>query len=209
MLDDLHELRSPDCQDVLGVVISGVPAGCQLVAASRSEQAHLPRLRAAGDALEFRADDLAFDAVGTGQIFAQARLSLTPELAAAVTERTEGWPVGVYLAALIANDSDGEALRVAGDDRYVADYLYGESLMRLPESDRQFLRRTAVLNQLCGPLCDAVVGEPGTQGHLRSLEASNMFLIPLDRRREWFRYHALLPGSSCSASCGGSSPRSS
>ena len=102
MLDDLHELRSPDCQDVLGVVISGVPAGSQLVAASRSEQAHLPRLRAAGDALELRASDLAFDAAGTEQIFAQAHLSLTPELAAAVTERTEGWPVGVYLAAVIA-----------------------------------------------------------------------------------------------------------
>ena len=191
MLDDLHELRSPDCQDVLGVVISGVPAGSQLVAASRSEQPHLPRLRAAGDALEFRAGDLAFDAAGTEQIFAQAHLSLTPELAAAVTERTEGWPVGVYLAAVIANDTDGGALRVSGEDRYVADYLYRESLMRLPESDRQFLRRTAVLDQLCGPLCDAVVGEPGTQGHLRSLEASNMFLIPLDRRREWYRYHAL------------------
>ncbi len=191
MLDDLHELRSPDCQDVLGVVISGVPAGSQLIAASRSEQAHLPRLRAAGDALELRASDLAFDAAGTEQIFAQAHLRLTPEQAAAVTERTEGWPVGVYLAAVIANDTDGEALKVSGDDRYVADYLYRESLLRLPERDRQFLRRTAVLDQLCGPLCDAVVGEPGTQERLRSLEASNMFLIPLDRRREWFRYHPL------------------
>jgi LuxR family maltose regulon positive regulatory protein len=87
MLDDLHELRSAACQDVLGVVISGVPAGSQLVAASRSEQAHLPRLRASGDALEFRAKDLALDAAGTEQIFAQAHLSLSRELAAAVTAR--------------------------------------------------------------------------------------------------------------------------
>jgi LuxR family maltose regulon positive regulatory protein len=191
MLDDLHELRSPDCHDVLSVVISGIPPGSQLVAASRFEQPHLPQLRAAGDALEFRASDLALDAAGTEQIFAQADLSLTPELAAVVTERTEGWPVGIYLAAVIATDSGGEALRVSGDDRYVADYLYRESLLHLPEGVQRFLRRTAVLDQLCAPLCDAVLGEPGAQEHLRRLEASNMFLIPLDRRRQWYRYHAL------------------
>jgi LuxR family maltose regulon positive regulatory protein len=191
MLDDLHELRSAACQDVLGVVISGVPAGSQLVAASRSEQAHMPRLRARGDALEFDANDLALDAAGTEQIFAQQHLSLSPELAAAVTRRTEGWPVGIYLAAMIANDIDGTALTVSGDDRYVSDYLYRESLMRLPESDQRFLRRTAVLDQLCAPLCDAVVGESGGQEHLRRLEATNMFLTPLDRRREWYRYHGL------------------
>ena len=79
MLDDLHELRSPACHDVLGVVISGVPAGSQLVAASRSEQPHLPRLRASGDALELVASDLALDAAGAEQIFAEAHVSLTPE----------------------------------------------------------------------------------------------------------------------------------
>ena len=191
MLDDLHELQSPACHDVLSVVISGIPRGSQLVAASRSEQTHLPRLRASGDALEFLASDLALDAAGAEQIFAQARVSLTGELAAAVTERTEGWPVGLYLAALIARDSNGEALTVSGDDRYVADYLYRESLMQLPESVQRFLRNTAVLDQLCAPLCDAVLGESGGQERLRGLGASNLFLIPLDRRREWYRYHAM------------------
>jgi LuxR family maltose regulon positive regulatory protein len=191
MLDDLHELRSPACHDVLGVVISGIPRGSQLVAASRSEQPHLPRLRASGDALEFMAGDLALDAAGAEQIFSAAHVSLTRELAVAVTERTEGWPAGLYLAAVIANDSDGEALVVSGDDRYVADYLYRESLMRLPESVQRFLRRTAVLDQLCAPLCDALLGESGGQERLRGLEASSLFLIPLDRRREWYRYHAL------------------
>ena len=105
MLDDLHELRSPACHDVLGVVISGIPEGSQLVAASRSEQPHLPRLRASGDALELLAGDLALDAAGAEQIFSQAQVSITPELAATVTERTEGWPVGLYLAAVIASDS--------------------------------------------------------------------------------------------------------
>ena len=191
MLDDLQELRSPDCDDVLGVVISGIPPGSQLAAASRSEQPRLPRLRAAGDALEFRASDLALDAAGAEQIFAAAQVGLGREAAAAVADRTEGWPVGLYLAALIAQDSNGDALTVSGEDRYVADYLYREAVSRLPERVQRFLRCTAVLDQLCAPLCDDVLNGSGAQGMLRELEASNLFLIPLDRRREWFRYHAL------------------
>ena len=191
MLDDLHELRSPACHDALGVVISGIPRGSQLVAASRSEQPQLPRLRVAGDALELLASDLALDVAGAEQIFAAAQVSLTRELVATVTERTEGWPVGLQLAAMIAHESNNQALTVTGDDRYVADYLYRESLVHLPESLQRFLRCTAVLDQLCAPLCDALLGESGAQARLRSLEASNMFLIPLDRRREWYRYHAL------------------
>ena len=191
MLDDLHELRSPACHDVLSVVISGIPQGSQLVAASRFEQPHLPRLRAAGDAMEFMAADLALDPAGAEQIFSQAHVSLTRELAVAVTERTEGWPAGLYLAAVIAADNDGEPVTVSGDDRWVADYLYRESLLRLPESVQRFLRRTAVLDQLSAPLCEAVLAESGAQEQLRGLEASSLFLIPLDRRREWYRYHAL------------------
>jgi LuxR family maltose regulon positive regulatory protein len=191
MLDDLHELRSPACHDVLSVLISGIPPGSQLVAASRSEQPHLPRLRASGDALEFLASNLALDANGAEQIFSQAHVNLTPELAAAVTARTEGWPVGLYLAALIAKDSHGEPSSISGDDRYVADYLYRESLMQLPEDLQRFLRRTAVLDQLCAPLCDAILAESGAQARLRDLEATSLFLVPLDRRRGWYRYHAL------------------
>ena len=194
MLDDLHELQSPDCHDVLGVVISGIPPGSQFVAASRFEQPHLPRLRVSGDVLELRMADLALDAVGAAQIFADAQVSLTPELAATVTERTEGWPVGIRLAAMIAHDgADGAdgVLAVAGDDRYVADYLYRESLVQLPERLQRFLRYTAVLDQMCAPLCEALLGESGAQELLRQLEAANLFLVALDRRREWYRYHAL------------------
>ena len=191
MLDDLHELQSPDCHDVLSVAISGIPRGSQLVAASRSEQPHLPRLRATGDALELLASDLALDTAGAARIFSQANVHLSPEQAASVTARTEGWPVGLYLAALIATDSSGKGLTISGDDRYVADYLYREALLQLPDSDQRFLRRTAVLDQLCAPLCDAVVGEPGAQERLRKLEAASLFLVPLDRRREWYRYHGL------------------
>ena len=191
MLDDLHELRSPACHDVLSVVISGIPPGSQLVAVSRSEQPHLPRLRASGEALDFGVSDLALDARGAEQIFAQAHVAITPELAAAVTARTEGWPVGLYLAAVIASDSDGDVLTISGEDRYVADYLYRESLMQLPEGVQRFLRRTAVLDQLNAPLCDATLDESGAQALLRDLEASSLFLVPLDRRRGWYRYHAL------------------
>ena len=191
MVDDLHELQTQDCHDALSVLISGIPSGSQLVAASRSEQPHMARLRASGDALEFGASDLALDASGAAQIFAQANLDISPEMATAVTERTEGWPVGLYLAAVIAGDKHGDDLTISGDDRYVADYLYRESLMQLPENTQRFLRRTAVLDQLSAPLADALLGESDAHAQLRRLEATSLFLIPLDRRREWFRFHAL------------------
>jgi LuxR family maltose regulon positive regulatory protein len=191
ILDDLQELRSPACNDVLSVVISGIPRGSQLVTASRSEQHHVQRFRASGDAHEVRASDLSLDAAGAEQIFAEANVSVTPELAAAVTERTEGWPVGLYLAALIARDDSGDALSVAGDDRYLADYLYRELMMHQPAGVQRFLRHTAIPDQLCAPLCDALLDESGAHEQLRRLEASNLFLVPLDRRRGWYRYHAL------------------
>ena len=191
MLDDLHELRSSACHDVLGVVSSGMSRGSQLATASRSEQPQLPRLRASGEALGFGAADLALDAAGARQIFSQARVSLTLEQAAAVTERTEGWPVGLYLAALIAKESRTQERSLTGDDQYVTDYLYREALIRQPEGVQRFLRRTAVLEQLCGPLCDAVLGSSGAAGELRRLEAASLFVAPLDRRRQWYRYHAL------------------
>jgi LuxR family transcriptional regulator, maltose regulon positive regulatory protein len=191
MLDDLQELHSPACHDVLSVVISGIPRGSQLVAASRSKQPHLPWLRASGEALELVASDLAMDAAGAEQIFAQADVDITPELAAAVTARTEGWPVGLYLAAVIARTSRGGVLTISGDDRYVADYLYSESLAQLPGGVQHFLRCTAVLDQLSAPLCDAILEAEGSAERLRDLEATSLFLVPLDRHRGWYRYHGL------------------
>ena len=191
MLDDLHELQSPACHDVLGMVISAIPPGSQLAAASRSEQPHLPRLRAAGDALELGVSDLAIDAAGARQIFSNAQVNVTPEVAAAVTERAEGWPVGLYLAALIAKESRGRTHTVTGDDRYVADYLYREALIQQSKAIQRFLRRTAVLDQVCAPLCEAILGSSVAAIHLRRIEEHGLFLTPLDRRREWYRYHAL------------------
>ena len=111
MLDDLHEIRSSACHDALGVVIAGVPPGSQLVAASRDEQPHIPRLRALGDTFEIGPRHLALDAAGTRTVFAASDVDLSPEAAIAVTARTEGWPVGVYLASLIARDGGGDGSR--------------------------------------------------------------------------------------------------
>ncbi|KRC58563.1 LuxR family transcriptional regulator [Agromyces sp. Root81] len=195
MLDDLQEVRDPACHDVLSVVFAGIPSGSQLVAASRGEQRHLARARAAGDAFEITASELALDAAGAQTVFASTQLPLSPGDALELVERTEGWPVGVVLAAAIAGDSDrdgGEPSRsVSGDDRYVADYLYRESLVNLPEHQQRFLRRTAVLDTLSAPLCDAILDTHDAQLVLRELEASNVFIVPLDRSRGWYRYHAL------------------
>jgi LuxR family maltose regulon positive regulatory protein len=191
MLDDLHELRSPACHDVLGMVIAAIPRGSQLAIASRDELPELPRLRATGDALELGGGDLALDAAGACQIFANVQVNATPELAAAVTERTEGWPAGLYLAALIAKQGHGQAQTLTGEDRYVSDYLYREALIRQPKAIQRFLRRTAVLDQLCAPLCEAIVRSSAAAIHLRQVEANSLFLTPLDHRREWYRYHTL------------------
>ncbi len=191
MLDDVHELRSTDCHDVLGVVINSIPPGSQVVTASRTEPPHLARHRATGDTLELTGPDLALDSEGARHIFARARIELTSDAAATVTARTEGWPVGLYLASLIASDGGGDPTAIAGDDRFIADYLYHESLRHLTDRDQQFLRRTAVLDQLTPSLCDAVLLEPGSDDRLRRLEGVNSFLVPVDRRRRWYRYHGL------------------
>jgi LuxR family transcriptional regulator, maltose regulon positive regulatory protein len=191
MLDDLHKLQSPACHDVLGMMISALPPGSQVAATSRSAQPHVPRLRASGDALEFGVGDLTLDAAGTTKIFSNAGVSVSPELAAAVTERTEGWPAGLYLGALIAKESRSRTQMITGEDRYVADYLYREALSQQSKAVQRFLRRTAVLDQLCAPLCNALLGSSTAATHLRRVEARSLFMSPLDRQRNWYRYHAL------------------
>jgi LuxR family maltose regulon positive regulatory protein len=191
MLDDLHELSSPSCHDALSVVISGVPPGSQFVSASRIEQPQVALLRSAGEVFELGVEELALDAAGAQRIFAEESVPLDIDDADAVTDRTEGWPVGLHLAALIARDTHDLTIPVSGDDRYVADYLYRESLGALPDSAQRFLRRTSVLDQFSAELCDAVLDEVGSQSQLRDLEASNVFLVPLDRCRRWYRYHSL------------------
>ena len=108
---------------------------------------------------------MALDAAGARRIFANTQISLTHEQAAAVTERTEGWPAGLSLAALIAKGGNGQERTVTGDDRYVADYLSREAMIPQPEDMQRFLRCTAVLDRLCGPLCDAILGSSAGAEH--------------------------------------------
>jgi LuxR family transcriptional regulator, maltose regulon positive regulatory protein len=191
MVDDLQEVQSDDCLDVLELLMTRFPSGSQLVSASRTEQQHLSRLRPMGDAMEIGLDELALDEGGARAIFHEAQVEWTPESVGEVTKRTEGWPVGIQLAALITKDAKDEGYFVTGDDRYVADYLYQEILSRQPEHLQGFLRRTAVLEQMSGSLCDAVLESHDAIQTLRELERRNLFVLPLDRRRRWYRYHAL------------------
>ncbi|HEU0181110.1 MAG TPA: LuxR C-terminal-related transcriptional regulator, partial [Agromyces mariniharenae] len=190
VVDDLQEADSPACQDVLEVVLAGVSDGSQVVLAGRHEQSHLARRRVEGLAFEIGVDELRADAAAARVIFAGAGVDIAePELDALVA-RSEGWPTGLFLAALLARDGR-DPTSVTGDDRFVADYLYRECVRNLPEESQRFLRRSAILEQLSGPVCDAVLHRSDSSALLRELEAHGLFLVPLDHRRGWYRYHAL------------------
>ena len=134
----------------------------------------VPRLRASGDAVEFGRRDLALDASAPNRSSSRIRSTSPPTRPPTSLDAPKDWPVGLHLAALIAGDSGADGLAITGDTRYVADYLYREALSRLPEEDQRFLRRTAVVDQLCASLCDAVVDGVGAQERLRRLEAANL-----------------------------------
>ncbi|MBC9733983.1 helix-turn-helix transcriptional regulator [Nocardioides marmotae] len=191
LVDDLHHVRSPGCDRVLDVLLPAVPRGSQVVVASRGEPPHLAGLRAVGDAVEITERDLALGSGAAAQVLAAAGLPVTPEQAVDVTARVEGWPVGLNLAALVAREVRCPPGELSGADRYVADYLRREVLGPLDPGVQRFLRETAVLDRLHGPLCEAVVEDPRAPEMLLALEASHSFLVLLDRRREWYRYHRL------------------
>jgi len=187
-VDDLHEAASVGCQDVLEVALGGVPEGSQVVVASRHAQGHLARRRVEGDVLEIGPEDLRVDRDGARTIFRGAGVAVDD--VDGVVERCEGWPTGVFLCALLVRDGR-DASALAGDDRFVADYLYRECLARLPVGTQDFLRRTAVLDQLSAATCDALLDATDSAARLRELDDASLFLVPLDHHRGWFRYHAL------------------
>jgi LuxR family transcriptional regulator, maltose regulon positive regulatory protein len=171
-------------------VLGGVPEGSQVVLASRHEQAFLARRRVEGDVLEIGTDELRVDVAGARTIFEGAGAEASDAELASVVERCEGWPTGLLLCALLVRDG-GSVASLTGDDRFVADYLYRECLAQLPPRVQHFLRCTAVLDQLSAPVCDALLDHTDSGELLRGLEAAHLFLVPLDHRRGWFRYHAL------------------
>lgn len=195
LLDDLHELRSPRCHEVLAIVLARIPPGAQVVCASRHAQPYLVGPRAQGDVVDVGARDLALDAHGAQRVLAETHEDVTCAEAARVAARTEGWPAGIRLAAHGTTVAEGTEMPdwsdVSGEDRHVADYFRREVYAQLDAEQQQFLRRTSILEHLHGSLCDAVTGEPTGRDHLRRLEETGSFLVPLDGRRAWYRAHAL------------------
>jgi LuxR family transcriptional regulator, maltose regulon positive regulatory protein len=195
VLDDLHTVTSPSCLDVLAALLDYVPAGSQIAVASRAAPP-LPvgRWRAQGRVQELGVADLRLDDREAGLLLAAAGVELEEHALSELTEHTEGWPAGLYLAALSFRAGAPHvagAEGFAGDDRYVAEYFRGELLSRLPESEAEFLMRTSILDRMFGPLCDAVLQTTGSADTLETLARTNGFVVPLDRRGEWYRYHHL------------------
>ena len=179
---------------LLAQLTVGMPRGAQLVIASRT-QPPLPMtvLRSRGDLFEIGAADLAMDNAEARALLRGAGVDLDEMDIAELCRRTEGWPVGLYLAALSLKDGAQHRSDApfGGDDRLMADYLRSELVERLPKRTMTFLTRTSILDELNGALCDHVLESEGSAEVLTSLEQSYMLVVGLDRQREWFRYHNL------------------
>ena len=196
VLDDYHAIREPSCHDQVAFVLSHLPAAVQLVLVTRADPSlPLGRLRAAGEMAEVRASELRFaPAQAAVLVRTVAAVDLSEPDVADLVERTEGWPAGVYLAALsLRGHSSPRAFirQFTGDNRFVVDFLAEEVLSRQPAEIRQFLVRTAVLDRFCAPLCAAVTGSANAAEIIDVLEKENLFLVPLDDNRLWYRFHHL------------------
>ena len=195
VLDDLHAVSNRSCLDVLAALVEYVPDGSQIAVASREEPAlPLARWRAHGLVHEIGWPELRLDEREAGLLLGAAGVELGESELSELTERTEGWPAGLYLAALslqAGSTSSASAAGFAGDDRFVSDYFRLELLGRLPPLEAGFLKYTSVLDHMSGGLCDSVLQTTRSAETLDALERRNCFVVPLDRRGEWYRYHHL------------------
>jgi LuxR family maltose regulon positive regulatory protein len=196
VLDDYHLVEAPSVHDGLAGLLERLPSQLRLVLASRADPPlALARLRARGQLTELREADLRFGSEETVELLRAAVEAELPEAAvAALGDRTEGWAAGLQLAALSLRDQDDVETFVAefsGSHRYVLDYLTEEVLDRQPQELRAFLLETSLLERLPGPLCAAVTGRADSQELLERAERANLFLVPLDEVRGWWRYHHL------------------
>ena len=193
--DDLHAVSNPSCLDALAELSQYVPAGSQIAITSRHEPPlPLGRWRAQGSVTEIGLADLRLDEQEARMLLEAAGVELADGELSELTEHTEGWPAGLYLAALSmqagAEESPG-AEGFTGGDRFVSQYFHDELLSRLPEAEAKFLKHTSTLERMCGVLCDAVLGTTGSARMLETLAQGNGFVVPLDRHGEWYRYHHL------------------
>ncbi len=203
VLDDYHLIRSDAIHASLNFLLDHMPPPLHLVITTREDPPlALSLRRGRRESVEIRAADLRFTGAEADEFLnAVAGLGLSAEDIAALENRTEGWIVGLHMAALSLRERDPAdkhdfVTAFAGDDRYIVDYLVEEVFRRQPPHIQGFLLRTSILERLCSSLCDAVLGAEGSsplnsQDILEHLERSNLFIVPLDDRRHWYRYHHL------------------
>jgi LuxR family maltose regulon positive regulatory protein len=196
ILDDYHLVVNRAVHEQMSFVIGRIPANLHLVVATRSDpMMPLARLRASGELAEMRSDDLRFGASEAHHLLNDVLgLDLADADIQLLHQRTEGWAAGLYLAALsLAGRADAPAFvrTFAGDNRHIVDYLMAEVLEGQPPELRSFLLRTSVLGRLSGALCDAVLQTSGSASVLEKIERENLFVVPLDMSRRWYRYHQL------------------
>jgi LuxR family maltose regulon positive regulatory protein len=210
VLDDYHSISDFAVHDLVAFLLAHQPAGFHVVIGTREDPPlPLARMRARDQITEIRERDLRFTPEEAAAFLNQTmNLGLSPGSITTLTARTEGWITGLQLAGLALRQpayrgpsapgglrpqsaADEFVAAFAGDDRYIVDYLMAEVLDRESEPARDFLRQTSVLDRLSAPLCDALTGRTDSQAMLEQLESANLFLVPLDNRREWYRYHVL------------------
>ncbi|MBE7384639.1 MAG: helix-turn-helix transcriptional regulator [Leptolyngbya sp. SIO1E4] len=196
ILDDYHAIATQAIHEGIGFLLGHLPPQMHLIIASRADPPlSLARLRSHGELTELRAIDLRFTPDEAAAFLNQVMgLEISAAEVSALENRTEGWIAGLQLAALSLQgreDLPGFIAAFSGDDRYIVDYLLEEVLQRQPDRVRRFLLQTAILDRLSGSLCDAVTDHDGGQEMLATLERGNLFIIPLDNKRQWYRYHHL------------------
>jgi LuxR family maltose regulon positive regulatory protein len=196
VLDDYHVITERSCHDQTAFLLLHLPPSSEVVLTTRADPP-LPvaRLRAAGEVVEIRVPELRFaPSEAAALVYNVSGVELSEPDLAVLLERTEGWPAGLYLAALsLSGDPSPSAFirQFTGSNRFIVDFLAEEVLGRQPSEIRQFLARTSILDRFCAPLCDAVVGSANAAEIIDVLERENLFLVPLDDNRQWFRYHHL------------------
>jgi LuxR family transcriptional regulator, maltose regulon positive regulatory protein len=195
VLDDVHLLENRECLAALSALADHVPGGSRLVLAGRGKPPlRIARLRAEGRILEIGPGDLSLTREEAASLLRDAGVTLGDDDVAELHRRTEGWPAGLYLAALYVREGGPvgrAAVSFGGDDQLVSEYMESEFLARISRQQRVFLTRTAVLERMCGPLCETVLETPRAGATLADVSRSNLLLVPLDRRGEWYRYHHL------------------
>lgn len=205
VLDDYHVIDTAEVDGALTFLLEHSPPQMHLIIATREDpQLRLPRLRARGQMTELRAHDLRFTRAEAAKFLNAAMgLQLTAEQISALEARTEGWVAGLQMAALALQGPSSRQTpnsvaafidSFSGSHRFVLDYLLEEVLEQQPQNVQSFLLQTSILDRFCGPLCDAVCSPritPSAQETLHNLEQANLFLVPLDNERRWYRYHHL------------------